>query len=335
MGIPSPLEASAAACGGVAGPRDRAQGGELRHGRRGQHRGRLQRLLARLFLFRAVPIIAANVIAWMRRRHQLLRDELADHLRGGIRAPAAPEGLRNFAASQARRADRQHHDGRSWRPISCRLVLAKMLAIGASFVVNFSLSHFVVFRQRENAAEPLINGRGTLAHDENLTAERPTFVTHLECSYTGERYPADEVHNLSRAGKPLLVRYDLDGVRKALSKDALARRPADLWRYRELLPVRRAARHRQPRRGDDAADAAAASLPQGSAAASSSSRTRAGCRPARSRRAAWSWRCRWRRRSASSTWRCRPTAMPARRSPPMRAAPASRPRSSARRTRRR
>jgi threonine synthase len=78
-------------------------------------------------------------------------------------------------------------------------------------------------------------------HDENLTAERPSFVTHLECSYTGERYPADQVHNLSRAGKPLLVRYDLDGVRKALSKEALARRPADLWRYRELLPVRRAA----------------------------------------------------------------------------------------------
>ncbi len=78
-------------------------------------------------------------------------------------------------------------------------------------------------------------------HDENLTAERPTFVTHLECSATGEHYPADELHNLSRAGKPLLVRYDLDGVRRALTKDALAQRPADLWRYRELLPVRRAA----------------------------------------------------------------------------------------------
>jgi len=52
-----------------------------------------------------------------------------------------------------------------------------------------------------------------LAYDENLTVEHPTFVTYLECSYTGERYPADEVHGLSRAGKPLLVRYDLDGVR--------------------------------------------------------------------------------------------------------------------------
>src|SRR5712692_4385724 len=76
--------------------------------------------------------------------------------------------------------------------------------------------------------------------DENLTMERPTFVTHLECSATGERYAADELHNLSRAGKPLLVRYDLAGVKKTLSKEALALRPADLWRYRELLPVRRA-----------------------------------------------------------------------------------------------
>jgi threonine synthase len=74
--------------------------------------------------------------------------------------------------------------------------------------------------------------------NENLTIERPTFVTHLECSMTGERYTADEIHNLSRVGKPLLVRYDLDSVKKALSKDALATRPPDLWRYRELLPVR-------------------------------------------------------------------------------------------------
>jgi threonine synthase len=77
--------------------------------------------------------------------------------------------------------------------------------------------------------------------DENLTTERPTFVTHLECAMSGERYEAGVLHNLSRAGKPLLVRYDLSGLRNALNKDALARRPADLWRYRELLPVRRLA----------------------------------------------------------------------------------------------
>jgi threonine synthase len=86
-------------------------------------------------------------------------------------------------------------------------------------------------------------GRATMEKmmrdDENLTTERATFVTHLECSATGERHDADELHNLSRAGKPLMVRYDLAGVHKALSKEALAARPRDLWRYRELLPVRR------------------------------------------------------------------------------------------------
>jgi len=36
-----------------------------------------------------------------------------------------------------------------WVPV----VLAKLLAIGASFLVNFSLSHFVVFRPRTGQAE--------------------------------------------------------------------------------------------------------------------------------------------------------------------------------------
>jgi len=75
----------------------------------------------------------------------------------------------------------------------------------------------------------------------NLTAERPNFVTHLECAMTGERYEADRLHGLSRVGRPLLVRYDLKGVRRALSKAALRERPDDLWRWRELLPVRHAA----------------------------------------------------------------------------------------------
>lgn len=84
-----------------------------------------------------------------------------------------------------------------------------------------------------------LQGKSEVRFDANLTTERPTFVTHLECAYTGERYEADTVHNLSRAGKPLLVRYDLEGVRKVLTREALAGRPQDLWRYRELLPVRR------------------------------------------------------------------------------------------------
>ncbi|WP_371054463.1 threonine synthase [Rhodosalinus sp. K401] len=67
-----------------------------------------------------------------------------------------------------------------------------------------------------------------------------TFVTHLECSITGKHYPAGQVHGLSEAGRPLLVRYDLDAMKTALSKDALARSDAPgLWRYSSFLPVTR------------------------------------------------------------------------------------------------
>ena len=78
-----------------------------------------------------------------------------------------------------------------------------------------------------------------IRHDDNLTTDRPTFVTHLECAMTGETYAADMLHGLSKVGRPLLVRYDLEKAGQALTKAGLAERPADLWRYRELLPVRR------------------------------------------------------------------------------------------------
>ena len=78
-------------------------------------------------------------------------------------------------------------------------------------------------------------------HALNIVEERPTFVTSLECSATGDRYPPDELRGLSDAGKPLLVRYDLERLASALDKETLAARPADMWRYREFLPVRRVA----------------------------------------------------------------------------------------------
>lgn len=72
---------------------------------------------------------------------------------------------------------------------------------------------------------------------DNRTADIANFVTHLECSKTGDQLPIGTVQNLSPAGAPILVRYDLPSVAAHLTKDVLANRPADLWRYRELLPV--------------------------------------------------------------------------------------------------
>src|SRR5262245_7174619 len=63
-------------------------------------------------------------------------------------------------------------------------------------------------------------------------------LTHLECSRTGERFEAGKVHNLSNAGWPLLVRYDLETLRQRWNRDSLAEAPRTMWRYAPLLPVR-------------------------------------------------------------------------------------------------
>ena len=80
----------------------------------------------------------------------------------------------------------------------------------------------------------------TALWNANLIDDRETFVTHLECAMTGERLAADRLHNLSPAGFPLLVRYELAAAARSLTRDALDRRSEDIWRYREILPVRRA-----------------------------------------------------------------------------------------------
>jgi threonine synthase len=63
-------------------------------------------------------------------------------------------------------------------------------------------------------------------------------LTHLECTYTGETYPADELKTVSAAGKVLYARYDLAKARQTLTRESLARRRWDMWRYQEVMPVR-------------------------------------------------------------------------------------------------
>jgi len=69
-----------------------------------------------------------------------------------------------------------------------------------------------------------------------------SYVLHLECSKTGKIYPADQIHNLSDDGMPLLVRYDLKKIKQELSKDSWCIESAPgFWRYQALLPVSKAA----------------------------------------------------------------------------------------------
>ena len=79
----------------------------------------------------------------------------------------------------------------------------------------------------------------TTQSNDNLAHDRSTFVTHLECGMEGDCYDADQIHGLSKAGKPLLVKVDLPALAKSVTKADLASRPADMWRYREFLPIRK------------------------------------------------------------------------------------------------
>ena len=62
-----------------------------------------------------------------------------------------------------------------------------------------------------------------------------SYVTHLESAIDGTHFEPGELHTTHK-DRPLWVRYDLDAVRKNLSKEMLLSRPATMWRYRELLP---------------------------------------------------------------------------------------------------
>ena len=63
-------------------------------------------------------------------------------------------------------------------------------------------------------------------------------VTHLECAACHLEHEARRLLNLCReCGKPLLVRYDLERAGRSLTRESLVGRRADLWRYREVLPV--------------------------------------------------------------------------------------------------
>jgi len=73
---------------------------------------------------------------------------------------------------------------------------------------------------------------------EECILRRPySALSHLECARCGTVQDAAAVRGLCACGSPLLARYDLARARALLDRAEIAGRPADLWRYHELLPV--------------------------------------------------------------------------------------------------
>ena len=64
-----------------------------------------------------------------------------------------------------------------------------------------------------------------------------TFMTGLQCHLCGAQFPAEALWVCDQCLGPLEVAYDYGAVRSALTRDVVERRPRNVWRFRELLPV--------------------------------------------------------------------------------------------------
>jgi len=64
-----------------------------------------------------------------------------------------------------------------------------------------------------------------------------SFVRGLKCRECGQEYPKKPLHVCETCFGPLEVIYDYDRIKKAMSREKIAARPPNLWRYRELLPI--------------------------------------------------------------------------------------------------
>jgi threonine synthase len=71
-----------------------------------------------------------------------------------------------------------------------------------------------------------------------------SFVQGLLCRECGQEYAEKPLHVCEDCFGPLEIRYDYDGIRKTISREKIAKRDHNLWRYRELLPI-----HDEPRVG--------------------------------------------------------------------------------------
>ena len=69
--------------------------------------------------------------------------------------------------------------------------------------------------------------------------EMKSYLTDLECTFCGSRYPADRpIRTCPECGKVLYPRYDLDAARHSFDRATLPGRPPNMWRYFEMMPIR-------------------------------------------------------------------------------------------------
>ncbi|MBI4666620.1 MAG: threonine synthase [Nitrospinae bacterium] len=64
-----------------------------------------------------------------------------------------------------------------------------------------------------------------------------SFASGLRCRECGREYPKEPIHVCEFCFGPLEVRYDYEGIKRVLTRKEIESRPANMWRYRELIPI--------------------------------------------------------------------------------------------------
>ncbi len=96
----------------------------------------------------------------------------------------------------------------------------------------------LAFNNRRGGLTSRTPGHRRRLEVETLTKLPASTLTHLECSICGARCECDELQTICRqCGRALFARYDLDGARETLTREALGGREASMWRYAEVLPA--------------------------------------------------------------------------------------------------
>ncbi len=65
------------------------------------------------------------------------------------------------------------------------------------------------------------------------------FVKGLKCRECAREYPVDPIYVCEFCFGPLEVLYDIESIKKVMTRELIESRPHNLWRYRELLPIDR------------------------------------------------------------------------------------------------
>ncbi len=75
-----------------------------------------------------------------------------------------------------------------------------------------------------------------------MSPELQSYLSHLECPECGRHFSADEPQNICTAcNSPIFACYDLEALKGCLTPQQVKQRPRGIWRWAELLPVRKAA----------------------------------------------------------------------------------------------